>query len=251
MTLDDFKYQKNLDLDAIWGPLLDNTHDLSPYNFPPEILASLGKTLEIQAALMLIHHCVNNKVKLHIQGDRLEPTGQVHLLKIIDHNVNTAESAIENTPAQLLSLLTLRTEHDQEELEPNFNTIDEVHNLSKINRCLLAYWVDDQDYFNKAQTSEDKEQCNLLYVLWEYSKKQDRTFSQQITTPLARYYIYTGTYASDEVVIDKLFLRSYESTPNEHWAEMINLYAHIKCGLPYSSEKLKMVIKQCRQHNLV
>ena len=248
--LDQLRYQSDLNLDAIWEPLLNNTRDLSPYDFPPEILASMGSTLEIQAALMLIHACTAKKISLTINVPASATQRNSRLLKIINHSKTGEASAFEKTPAQLLGLLTLRT-HDKAPMQPpSFKKLEDLRSFSSINRHMLAYWVEDAAYLNAPDIEHDSEESNVLQMLANYAMHQERSFSAKVKSPLARYYIFTATSASDEVVIDKLFLRSYENTKQEAWAEMVNLYAHIKCALVYPTEKLDLVIKQCADKKL-
>ena len=250
LKLGDLKYQSILNFDVLWKPILYDTKSLSPYDFPPEILAELGNTLELQAALMLIHVCTSKKWCLTIRVPTTTERRQSRLFKIINQTTQDDEVQLGKTPTQLLALKTITTTSSKTRYCPTFQNIDEVRTFRPINRHLLAYWVDDKEFFKSTHILEENEECNVLQVLSHYEQHQQRIFSPKITSPLARYYIFTSTFASDEVVIDKLFIRSYANTKNEVNAEIISLYAHIKCALTYPTEKLNSVLKRCKEIGL-
>jgi tetratricopeptide (TPR) repeat protein len=252
IELESYRYHSDFNLDSIWRPLLNNSSELSPYNFPPEILTAMGNALEIQATLMLLHMCDVQTLNLMLELP-LEPNKELpRLLKIIRRSGTTDDTALFKSPAQLRRIQSIQVTDVSTSSNPSFTCVDDFTTMLEMNRCLLAFWVGEDAFLTSKpiEDAEHKEIVALLNMLSTYAKEQVRRFNSHITSPLARYYIYTGTSASDEVVIDRMFLRTYTGSEKEIWAETVSLYAHIKCALPYSTEKLDAVIEHCRAKGL-
>jgi len=250
IPLEDYRYHPGFETETVWQPLLLNSNELTPYLFPPEILMSIGNTLEIQAALMLNAACIQHKLSLKLvicEADNVEPA---RILKIASQSSSVSNRPNNRVLAQLANALTLDTIPSTVDAEPSFPSIDDIKPMPLVNRYLLALWTQDHAYFEKNLNIEKDEQCCLIDALWAYSSQKESTPSGEITSPLARHYFHSGTYTSDEVVIDRIFLRAYEGKENELFAESVNLYAHIKCALPYPMEKLDKLLEQCREQKL-
>jgi tetratricopeptide (TPR) repeat protein len=225
-----YQFDNRFDIDFIWSRLLNEKTLPSSFSFPPEVLSNFGNTLEIQAAQMLIHACINNDKQVCIS------------LSIADHpplalqvlNDDDNEAVLLNLAKKLRAHCCISTLNSAEHT-PSFDDPFELIDLESNSQQLLVHW------FKVNIDSNDKDISGQLNKVYQNTPgKQPQLASHFINASVSKY---------EDVILDKGFSSSQASPQERLYTQLITAYCHIKSSLPLRTLDLDTLIDDCRDAN--
>jgi len=250
IDLQAYKFDKQFNLDFLWTDLLRSGRLPNICQFPPEFILTLGNTLELQATRMLLAASKHTNTSINIDIPYSTSNNKPIIYKIA--------KSIENNTLEFDSSLKLEaginilvSDHPEPHtLTPSFTKVDDILAFESSSRQLFAFWMDDEVFFktmNQNSTYDDK---SLVVNLWNYRQTENTHYLLNSTEPLLLHYLHATVSLHNEVIVDRTFSRTYDNTPNDIWAELIIVYSHLKCGLPYPVDKLDVLIERCKAESI-
>jgi len=249
LELSAYQYDKDFNLHFLWQGLLEQGQLPPIYNFPPYDLVDFGTTLELQAGRMLIAACRASGLAIRVifNQQSAQPDGYtVRLLMDVFDEFFEIDSQYFTVVRDLVRL------SDANDLSPEVATFTSGKQLPRCadeSRSLFAFWTEDQQYFENLPEHQSLKGDALICALWNW--RNHRVWASPRLTAeqdgLALHYLHTIVSLSDEVICDRQFLGRYHGSVDELWSELIDITAHIRCTLPYPSNKLDALIVRCQQ----